>query len=61
MFGKKEKVQKAVKEIPRKCVETAAYYHWLDRGCPPGDDLTDWIEAEREWADNKKTPALKNK
>jgi hypothetical protein len=27
--------------------EIAAYYHWLDRGCPIGDDLTDWFEAER--------------
>lgn len=26
----------------------AAYYRWLSRGCPPGDDLTDWLEAEKE-------------
>lgn len=25
-----------------------AYFRWLDRGCPTGDDLRDWFEAEEE-------------
>jgi hypothetical protein len=29
-------------------VEKAAYYRWLNRGRPTGDDWTDWLQAERE-------------
>lgn len=29
-------------------LEVAAYYHWLNRGCPTNDDLLDWVEAEKE-------------
>lgn len=29
-------------------LEVAAYYHWIGRGCPPNDDLTDWVEVEKE-------------
>lgn len=25
----------------------ASYFHWIDRGRPYGDDLTDWVWAER--------------
>ncbi len=31
-------------------LEVAAYYHWLERGCPIGDELTDWVEVERKYA-----------
>jgi hypothetical protein len=27
-----------------------AYEKWQQRGCPPGDDLRDWLDAEREIA-----------
>ena len=27
-------------------ITQAAYYRWLDRGCLPGDPLTDWLAAE---------------
>lgn len=30
-------------------LEVAAYYRWQARGCPWGDPLTDWLEAEKEW------------
>lgn len=26
----------------------AAYYHWLDRGCPLGDDESDWQAAQAQ-------------
>jgi hypothetical protein len=31
-------------------IEEAAYYSWLNRGryAQPGDELNDWIEAEKE-------------
>jgi len=50
--------QKAVKERPMNAkqeevnhenLEVAAYYHWLNRGCPAHDDLTDWVEVEQEF------------
>lgn len=28
----------------------AAYYHWLEGGCPMGDGLTGWMEVERKYA-----------
>lgn len=28
-------------------LEMAAYFHWLGRGCPSDDALTDWIEVEK--------------
>jgi hypothetical protein len=36
------------KEVPKEQLEVAAYYHWLERGCPIGDDLTDWVEVENQ-------------
>jgi hypothetical protein len=29
-------------------IEMAAYYRWLNRGCPVGDDMNDWVEAEKD-------------
>lgn len=31
-------------------IEVAAYYNWLNRGryAQAGDELTDWIEAEKK-------------
>jgi hypothetical protein len=43
------------REVPEESYPTeervavAAYYKWQNRGCPPGDSLTDWVEAHREW------------
>lgn len=37
------------KELSQAELEVAAYYHWINRGCPSNDDLTDWVEVERQW------------
>ncbi len=36
-------------EATHESLEVAAYYHWLERGCPMGDDLADWVEVERKY------------
>jgi hypothetical protein len=38
------------KEITPEMIQEEAYYQWLERGCPLGDDLTDWVAAERKLA-----------
>ena len=45
-----EKVQKSPKKVSQEELERAAYFHWLNRGCPSGDSLSDWIEVEKEFA-----------
>jgi hypothetical protein len=38
-----------VASIPtREQIEVRAYEIYLDRGCQDGDDLADWLAAERE-------------
>ena len=49
----KEKKQHA-EETTHESMEVAAYFHWLERGCPMGDELTDWVEVERKYAANAK-------
>lgn len=44
----KPKTAKAKEEVSREELEVAAYYHWLNRGCPNDDPLTDWVEAEEK-------------
>jgi hypothetical protein len=41
-----------------KRIEEVAYYKWLDRGryAQPGDELNDWIEAEKEFHDSLPAP-----
>jgi hypothetical protein len=34
-------------------IEKAAYYRWLNRGRPTGDDWTDWLLAEKEYKTKK--------
>ena len=36
------------KGISHESVSKLAYQKWLGRGCPIGDSLRDWIEAEAE-------------
>jgi hypothetical protein len=31
----------------REEVARMAYFRWIDRGCEPGRDVEDWVEAER--------------
>jgi Protein of unknown function (DUF2934) len=35
-----------VRRISKAQMEAAAYYHWLERGRPWGDPLTDWLAVE---------------
>ncbi len=53
----KPKSLKAKEAVSREELEVAAYYHWLNRGCPKDDSLTDWVEVETEM--NHKATALK--
>lgn len=32
-------------------IKQRAYLHWVERGCPPGDDQRDWFEALAEFQD----------
>ena len=45
----KEHTPKPKKEISQEKLEEAAYYHWLERGCPFDDALTDWVEVEQKF------------
>ena len=48
MAKTKEKTAKSGMSVSKKYQQEAAYYRWMDRGCPPNDDLTDWVEIEKE-------------
>ncbi len=37
-------------EITPELIQQEAYYQWLSRGCPIGDELADWVAAERKLA-----------
>jgi hypothetical protein len=47
----KEKQQpaKSKEEVSAENIALAAYYHWLERGCPSDDPLTDWLEVEKKF------------
>lgn len=49
MAKTKEAVKKKT-QISKENLEVAAYFHWLNRGCPDRDDVADWVEAEKELA-----------
>jgi len=49
---KEKKNVKTEKKATKKDLEVAAYYHWLERGSPNDDSLTDWVEVENKWRDN---------
>ncbi len=34
--------------LRHQVIEEAAYFHWINRGRPFGDPLTDWVTAEAE-------------
>jgi hypothetical protein len=48
MTKTKEKSENSEMSVSKEYQETAAYYRWIDRGCPPNDDLADWAEIEKE-------------
>ena len=35
-------------EAMREEIQLRAYYRYCDRGCAPGDDVSDWLAAEQE-------------
>ncbi len=35
-------------KIPHEKIAMRAYEKWCQRGCPPGTDMQDWLEAEIE-------------
>ncbi len=37
-------------EVKPEDIRKEAYFQWLNRGCPIGDELTDWVAAERRLA-----------
>lgn len=39
-----------------ECVREMAYCHWKRAGCPPGQDLRFWSEAEQEWIQYQYVP-----
>lgn len=43
---------KAVAEA--RAIEKIAYHKWLAAGCPQGEALCFWLNAEREWQDKRK-------
>ena len=54
----KGKTPKEEEKPVQENIEVAAYYHWLNRGCPHGDSLTDWVEVEIQMKKGSK-PAKK--
>ena len=36
-------------EPPEAWIRERAYYLWLTRGCPQGDDLQDWLDAKAQF------------
>ena len=48
----KGKYKKITQEVlaTNEQMEVAAYYQWQNRGCPSDDSLTDWLNAEQEFA-----------
>jgi hypothetical protein len=39
-------------------IARVAYERYLARGCEPGQDIADWLQAERDLRDVKKSTAI---
>jgi hypothetical protein len=50
-----EKIGSTVVAGPQshEAIASLAYQKWQSRGCPLGDDMKDWFEAEAELRQNK--------
>jgi hypothetical protein len=44
----KETAVKSENEASKENLEVAAYFNWQNRGCPSNDDLSDWVEVEKQ-------------
>ena len=45
-------------KVPHDKIAARAYEKWCQRGRPPGTDLQDWLEAERELLTEAARPGL---
>ena len=46
-----------VERLRRQLVKEIAYFHWVDRGRPPGESWVDWSAAEAEVAADERRAA----
>lgn len=37
-----------VQRYLKRLIESRAYYLWVERGCNPGGEFQNWLDAERE-------------
>ena len=44
-------------EVVRQEIARRAYGRFCDRGCAPGEDVEDWLAAEREVLESRKSAA----
>ena len=44
----KKPAASAEKKLSKENLEVAAYYRWLKRGGGHGEDMKDWVEAEKD-------------
>ena len=44
----------------RRQVQEMAYYKWQHAGCPVGQELRFWLEAELEWVEYYYVPDREN-
>lgn len=49
--------QPATPAVPQEQIAMRAYEKWCQRGCPPGTDQQDWLEAEQELRTELSRPA----
>ena len=49
--GENSKDRRKAKRATFEELQMAAYQNWQKRGSPHGDDLTDWLDAERRGED----------
>lgn len=57
---KEQEVKNVEIPVAQENLEVAAYFHWLGRGCPENDALTDWVEAEKHWVEENQAEHKNN-
>lgn len=43
-------------ESCKEAVHRMAYFNWLNAGCPSGNQLEFWVQAEQEWIQHNYVP-----
>jgi hypothetical protein len=46
-------------KVPHEKIAMRAYEKWCKRGCPPGTDVQDWLEAEAELRMEMRSPSTR--